>query len=58
MCLCLITYVYLQCYHVKCGEVVLGMCSDDPLGNKLCTYSHHEVDLWEVKQVWSYAKSI
>ena len=44
----------MQCYRVKCGEVVLGMCSDYPSGNKVSTYSHHEVKTWEVKEVWRY----
>ena len=47
--------VIIQCYCLDCGEQLLGMCTDFPLGNRLTCYSHHSLMMWQVNQVRRYS---
>lgn len=41
----------LQCYRLDCGEPLLGLSSDFPLGNKLVCHAHQTIRMWVVNQV-------
>ena len=42
---------FLQCYRLDCGEPLLGLSSDFPLGNKLVCHAHQTIRMWAVNQV-------
>ena len=41
----------LQCYRLDCGEPLLGLSSDFPLGNKIVCHAHQTIRMWAVNQV-------
>ena len=41
----------LQCYRLDCGEALLGLSSDFPLGNKIVCHAHQTIRMWAVNQV-------